>query len=98
MWFYSCTKGKRPQLFKNFEKNGYFLDIVNQVNTRIEKTARIFISCDTHILNECYELMRSFYRMPKTRTEIFLKSLIPTIIQILNSDSMNASRASTTLL
>ena len=98
LWFYSCTKGERQRLCKNFEKNGYFLDLVNQVNTRIEKTARIFISCDTHILNECYELMRSFYRMPKTRTEIFLKSLIPTIIQISNSDSMNASRASTTLL
>ena len=98
LWFYSCTKGERQRLCKNFEKNGYFLDLVNQVNTRIEKTARIFISCDTHILNECYELMRSFYRMPKTRTERFLNSFIPTSIQILNSDSMNVGRASTTLL
>ena len=35
--------------------------------------------------------MRSFYRMPKTRTERFLNSFIPTSIQILNSDSMNVA-------
>ena len=75
---FSCTKGERQRLCKNFDNNGYFLDIVNQVNTRIEKTARIFISCDIHILNECFELMRYFYRMPKTRTERFLNSFIPT--------------------
>ena len=55
LWFYSCTKGGRQRLCKNFDKNGYFLDIVNQVNTCTEKTARIFsvVSCEAHTLNEC---------------------------------------------
>ena len=42
--------------------------------------------------------MRPFYRLLKTRTERFLNNFIPTNIQILNSDGMNVSRASTPLL
>ena len=55
-WFYSSTKGERGE--KDYQSVKIlirmwlwvFLDIVNQVITRIEKTARIFIMGDT-----CYK-------------------------------------------
>ena len=84
LWFYSATQAERDKLLKNFFRNGYVFDCNSLVDEKIFSTASNIIESDNHILNECYQSNRKFYRLPKIRCTRFSTSFIPKSINILN--------------
>ena len=55
------------------------------VKEKIFSTASNIIESDNHILSECYQSNRKFYRLPKIRCTHFSYSVVPNSINILNS-------------
>ena len=84
LWFYSATQAERDKLLKNFFRNGYVFDCNSLVDEKIFSTASNIIESDNHILNECYQSNRKFYRLPNIRCTRFSTSFIPKSINILN--------------
>ena len=85
LWYGSATKKEREILTGLFYRQSFDPYIKFFISDSIQKLAANFITDVNHILHCCYVKGRSKFITPQTRTNKFLKSFVPCIVQILNS-------------
>ena len=75
----------KPAIFKKVNFLSYLYIPYGNLNYKAENFAMVLSSLKIHILSECYQRNRKFYRLPKKRSTRFSNSFVPNRINILNS-------------
>ena len=85
LWYNGATDNQIDKLQELFIRNDYFVDTKFYVQNSVLKLANNYIYDGHHSLHDCYKTNRKFCRIPKTKTNRFLRSFVPFSIKLLNN-------------